>query len=159
MASNKSAKSKHTEIIRLLTKSYNAEIETVMNYLANSVNLEGVRANHIKESLQADITEELGHAQQLAKRIHTLGGVVPGSFGLDWTQKGMQPPKDSTNVVAVIKGVIAAEEDAIAGYESLIKACEGVDYVTEDLAVTIMADEEEHRREFVGFLKEYQKKG
>lgn len=155
----KNAKSKESDIIRMLTKSYNAELETVMNYLANSVNLEGVRANHIKESLQADITEELAHAQQLAKRIHTLGGNVPGSFGLDWSQKGMQPPKDSTDVESVIKGVIAAEEAAIEGYQALIKACDGVDYVTQDLAITLMADEEEHRREFIGFLTEYQKRG
>ena len=30
------------------------------------------------------------------------------------------------------------------------------DYATEDLAITLMADEQEHRREFVGFLKEYE---
>ncbi len=158
MAGKSKSKSPHAEIIRLLTRSYNAELETVMNYLSNSVNLEGVRANHIKASLQADIAEELSHAQQIAKRIHTLGGTVPGSLDLNWSQKALQPPKDSTDVVSVIKGVIAAEEEAIAGYQALIKACDGVDYVTEDLAITLMADEEEHRREFIGFLKEYQKK-
>ena len=155
----KKEKTTESEIIRLLTKSYNAELETVMNYLANSVNLEGVRANHIKASLQADITEELGHGQQLANRSHTLGGSGPGSCCLKWSQKGMQPPKDSTDVESVINGVIAAEEAAIEGYRALIQACDGVDYVTQDLAITLMADEEEHRREFIGFLKEYQKKG
>ena len=42
------------------------EIETVMSYIANSVNPDGVRAQEIKESLAQDITEELGHAQQFA---------------------------------------------------------------------------------------------
>jgi bacterioferritin len=68
----------------------------------------------------------------------------------------MQPPSSSTDVVAVIKGVIAAEEAAIAGYERIIKACDGVDYVTQDLAITILADEQNHRREFIGFLKEFE---
>lgn len=63
--------------------------------------------------------------------------------------------KDSTDLVKVIKGVIAAEESAIGMYEKIIKACEGKDYVTQDMAVTILADEQEHRQEFVGFLKEY----
>lgn len=148
---------KNAEIIRLLTASYSAEIETVMNYIANAVNLDGVRANHIKASLQADVQEELAHAQQLARRIHTLGGTVPGSQSLTWKQTMLQPPGDSTDVVAVIKGVIAAEDDAIAGYEAIVKAADGVDYVTQDLAVTLMADEQEHRREFIGFLKEYEK--
>jgi len=144
-------------IIDLLARAYNAELETVANYLANSVNLDGVRAEQIKSSLAADVPDELGHAQLLAKRIKTLGGCVPGSQSLAMSQSFLQPPKDSTDVVAVIRGVIAAEEDAIATYESIIKACDGFDYVTQDLAITILADEQEHRREFIGFLKEYER--
>lgn len=141
-------------IIDLLIRSYNAELETVMNYLANSINLDGIKAEHIKKSLDADITEELGHARQLAARIKVIGGCVPGSLELEWSQKMLQPPKKSTDVVAVIKGVIAAEEEAIRGYEAIIKACDGEDYVTQDLAITILGDEQDHRREFIGFLKE-----
>lgn len=148
---------KTQEIIDLLSKAYNDEIETVMNYIANSVNLEGVRAEHIKDSLSKDIMEELGHAQQLARRIHTLGGVVPGSLSLTWSQKMLQPRDDTTNVKAVIEGVIAAEEDAINGYRKIIETCEGVDYVTQDLAIELLGDEESHRREFTGYLREYDK--
>lgn len=144
-------------IIALLTRAYNAELETVMNYLANSVHLDGVRAEQIKSSLAADVTAELGHAQLLAKRIKTLGGNVPGSQSLTWNQRSLQPPKDTTDVVAVIKGVIEAEEGAIKMYESIIKACEGSDYVSQDMAITILADEQEHRRAFIGYLKEYQR--
>ncbi len=142
------------KIISLLQKSYNAELETVMNYLANAVNLDGIRAEHIKASLQADVAEELAHAQQLAARIKVIGGTVPGSLKLKWTQEAMQPPSSSTDVLAVIKGVIAAEEAAIAGYEAIIRACEGTDYVTQDLAITLLSDEQKHRREFIGYLKE-----
>lgn len=145
------------EIIDLLIASYNAELETVMNYLANGVNLEGIRADHIKESLMADVTEELGHAQQLAKRIHTLGGVVPGSQKLKWTQEAMQPQADTTDLPAIIRGVIKAEEDAIAGYEKIIKVCDGVDFVTQDLAIALLGDEQNHRREFLGYLREFEK--
>ena len=56
------------------------ELETVMNYIANSVNLDGVRAEEIKKSLAADVTAEIGHAQLFAKRIKTLSGMAPGSF-------------------------------------------------------------------------------
>lgn len=155
MARQKTQRSGADTIIALLIRAYNAELETVMNYLANSVHLDGVRAEQIKASLAADVTAELGHAQLIAKRIKTIGGTIPGSQALNWNQRSLQPPKDSTDVVAVIKGVIEAEEDAIDMYERIIKACEGSDYVTQDLAITILADEQEHRREFVGFLKEY----
>ena len=147
---------KAPSIVDLLIEAYNAEIETVMNYIASSVNLDGVRAEQIKASLATDIPAELGHAQTLARRIRTIGGCVPGSLSLKWKQRGMQPPAKSTDVVSVIKGVIAAEEDAIEIYTAIIKACEGEDYVTQEMAITILADEQEHRREFVGFLKEYQ---
>lgn len=145
------------KIIETLIAAYNAEIETVANYIANSTNLDGVAAKHIKNSLETDVQEELGHAQMLAKRIKTIGGQTPGSMALKMQQKALQPPSDTTDVIAVIKGVIAAEESAIEGYMRVIEASRDVDPVTEDLAINLMADEQDHRREFVGFLKEYEK--
>lgn len=149
--------SDRSHLIPLLKKAYAAEIETLANYLANSIHLDGVRAEKIKEALKVDIQEELNHATLLGNRIKTIGGDVPGSMGLTFTQKMMQPPSDSTDVVAVIQGVIEAEDQACRMYSEIIKAADGVDYVTQDLAITIMGDEEEHRRSFAGFLKEYQK--
>lgn len=146
---------KRKEIIDLLTQAYWMEIETVMSYIANSVNPDGVRAEEIKKSLTADITAELGHAQLYAKRIKELYGEVPGSFDFKPSQKSLQPGKDTTNIVEIIKGVIEAEQGAIDHYTKIIKACEGVDYVTQDMVITILADEEGHLREFEGFLKEY----
>ncbi len=143
-------------IIEALCACYNAEIETVANYIANSENLDGFHAKHIKNSLAQDVQEELGHAQLLAKRIKVLGGSVPGSQSLRWTQTMLQPPASTTDLLSVIKGVIAAEEAAIEGYEKVIKVSQDVDPATEDLAITILADEQEHRREFLGFLKEYE---
>src|SRR6476620_4256574 len=108
---------KREEILTELKKAYSAELETVQNYLANSVDLDGVRAEEIKKSLAADIQEELGHANILAKRIKVLEGRVPGSLELDRNQKTLQPPEDSTDVISVIRGVITAEESAISQYE------------------------------------------
>lgn len=149
---------KNKEILDHLILAYAAELETVQNYIASSVNPDGVRSDVIKKALAADVTAELMHAQQLASRIKTIGGVVPGSLALPRNQNSLQPPKESTDVVSVIRGVIEAEESAIALYSKIIKLCEGNDYVTQDMVIEILGDEEEHRREFVGFLKEYEKK-
>jgi bacterioferritin len=147
---------KREEIIHELRVSYWMELETVMNYIASSINLDGVRAEEIKKSLAADVTAELGHAQTLARRIKTLGGTVPGSLDFHAMQKELQPPRPLTDVVGIIKGVIAAEDGAIAQYGKIIKMCEGTDYVTQDLCIQALGDEEEHRREFLGFLAEYE---
>lgn len=146
------------QIVANLVKAYNMEVETVINYLANSLDLEGVRAEFIKQALNTDIQEELTHAQQLGNRIKQLGGSVPGSLNLKMEQKTLQPPADTTDVVDVIRGVIKAEDDAIAQYRLIIKQTDGEDYVTQDLAITLLAAEEEHRQQFEGYLKEYAKR-
>src|SRR5712691_6676436 len=145
------------QIIASLTQAFNMEVETVINYLANSLDLEGVRAEFVKQALATDIQEELGHAQQLGHRIKQLGGAVPGSLKLKMTQKTLQPPADTTDVVDVIKGVLQAEEDAINHYKAIIKLTDGEDYVTQDLAITLLSAEEAHRQQFEGYLKEYAK--
>jgi bacterioferritin len=142
------------QTIDLLLESYSMELETVMNYLANSVNLDGVRAEEIKKSLGGDVLGEITHAQQLANRIKQLGGHVPGSKDLVLGRQ-IQPVSVTTDVVGVIKSVIAAEEAACAQYKKIIKAVEGEDYVTQDLCIRILADEEGHLVQFRGFLKEY----
>lgn len=146
------------QILASLCKAYNMEIETICNYLANSLHLDGVRADFIKQALAADIQSELGHAQQLGNRIKQLDGKVPGSLQLKMTQTSMQPPEDTTDVVRIIRGVLDAEEEAINHYKALIKLTDGEDYVTQDLAITILAEEEGHRQQFQGYLKEYTKK-
>jgi bacterioferritin len=144
------------QIIDELKVAYWMELETVMNYIANSINLDGVRAEEIKKALAADVVEELGHAQTLARRIKTIGGRVPGSEQFNAMQNLLQPTADSTDVVSVIKGVIAAEDAAIAQYNKVIKLCDGTDYVTQDLCIQSLADEEQHRRDFIGYLTEYE---
>jgi bacterioferritin len=150
---------KREEIIQMLTKAYWMEIETVMSYLANSVNPDGVRAQEIIESLREDIQEELGHAQQYANRIKELYGVVPGSLDFKAEQSYLQPPGQQTDIVHIIRGVIEAETGAIEHYNKIIEACDGVDWVTQDMVIEILHDEEGHKRLFEGFLREYEAEG
>lgn len=145
----------HEDTAEMLKQSYCMEIETVINYLANSINLDGVRAEQIKAALAADITEEIAHAQQLGRRIKQLGGVLPGSATVSLGAQP-QPPERTTEVVEVIQGVISAEESAIRQYRSIITATHHDDPVTADLCTRLMADEEEHLVLFRGFLKEYE---
>lgn len=147
---------KRDEIIEELTKVYWMELEATINYLAISVDLDGIRAEEIKKSLAADIQTEISHALDLAARIKEIGGKVPGSFEFKPIQSSLQPPDNSTDVVSAIHGVIEAENAAIDQYNKIIRLCDGLDYVTQDLCVRLLADEETHRREFRGFLKEYE---
>jgi bacterioferritin len=139
--------------------SQELELETVMSYVTNSINPDGVRAQEIKESLEEDIQEELGHAQQFAERIKELYGVVPGSMEFKASQSYLQPPDEQTDVVHVIKGVIEAETGAIEHYTRIVEETDEVDLVTQDMVIDILRDEQGHRRLFEGFLREYEAEG
>jgi bacterioferritin len=146
-------------VIELLKKAYWMEIETVMSYIANSVNPDGVRAQEIKESLETDIQEELGHAQQFAARIKELYGVVPGSEEFSAEQSYLQPPGEQVDIVHVIKGVIEAEQGAIEHYSRIVEETDQIDPVTQDMVIAILHDEQGHKRLFEGFLREYEALG
>src|SRR2546423_15541070 len=96
------------DIIANLRQAYNMEVETVINYLANSLQLEGVRAEFIKQALAVDIQEELGHAQQLGHRIKQLGGCVPRRFGLEITHRSLGPPRRTAAGPAAVTCTAAA---------------------------------------------------
>ena len=150
---------KREQVVELLQRAYWMEIETVMSYIANSINPDGVRAMEIRESLEADIQEELGHAQQFAARIKELYGVVPGSMEFSAEQSFLQPPGEQVDIVHVIKGVIEAESGAIEHYSRLIEETDGIDPVTQDMVIAVLRDEQGHKRLFEGFLREYELEG
>jgi bacterioferritin len=150
---------KRDEIVELLKRAYWMEIETVMSYIANSVNPDGVRAQEVKDSLQRDIQEELGHAELFAKRIKELYGVVPGSEEFSAEQSFLQPPSDQVDIVHVIRGVIEAEKGAIGHYSRIVEVTDGTDPVTQDMVIGILQGEQGHLRTFEGFLREYEAEG
>jgi bacterioferritin len=148
---------KTKDIIAELRKSYAIELETVQNYLANSVDLDGEGAEEVKKSLGDEIALKLKHGRRLAKRIKVLGGRVPGSLELPRDQNLLQPPLDSTDLLAVIQGVIRVKEAAISQYQKIITLTDGLDYVTQDLVIDLLSDEQEHRRRFLDFLARHTK--
>ncbi|MEX2542413.1 MAG: ferritin-like domain-containing protein [Trueperaceae bacterium] len=150
---------KREKIVELLKRAYFAELETVMNYVTNSINPDGVRAQEIIEALEQDIGEELQHAQQFGRRIKELYGVVPGSHEFQASQQSLQPPAKQTDVVHVIRGVIEAETRAIELYTRIVDETDRIDPVTNDMVIGILRDEQGHRRLFEGFLREYEMEG
>jgi len=154
-----SRREERERVVELLTKAYWMEIETVMNYVAASINPDGVRARRIAESLEEDIQEELGHAKLFGQRIKDLYGVVPSSTDFTAEQSFMRPPEQQTDVVELIRGVIKAETGAIEHYNRIVAETEEIDPVTQDMVIDILHDEEGHRRLFEGFLREYEHEG
>lgn len=140
------------QTVQMLQKAYRMEVETVMNYLANSIYLDGMQAEEVKRALSSDVTEELGHARRLAHRLKQIGGRIPGSLELTFDQESLRPPQSTTDVGSVINGVIEAEHAAIEHYRDIIHHAESSDDpVTADIAIQILGEEEAHLTLFQGF--------
>ena len=133
------------EIVTRLKKSYAMELESVQNYLANSIHLEGPGADEVKKALENAVASELRHARRLGGRIKILDGCVPGSLELPRDQNYLQPPINNRDSVAVIRGALTATDAAIAHYQAAIRITDGLDYVTQDLLIELLTDEQERR--------------
>jgi bacterioferritin len=136
------------EIVARLKKSYAMALESVENYLANSIHLEGAPAEPLKDALENALNSELKHARRLAKRIKILDGSVPGSLALPRDQNYLQPPADSHDPLTVIYGALKAIDSAIASYKAAIQITENLDYVTQDLLIELLAEEQHQRGRF-----------
>src|SRR5580700_6642625 len=141
-----------SEVAAELKLAYAAEIEVIQNYLANAINLEGPRAEAIKELLDGGVQTALAHARRLAKRIKALDGRVPGSRELPRWQNDLQPPVDNNGVDAVLLDAIRSEDAVIARYERIIQLCDGHDFVSLDLVIELLVDERERRQRLLAFL-------
>jgi ferritin-like protein len=145
---------KVSEIVVELQISYATEIEIIQDYLANAMDLEGARAEPIKELFDEQVQTALGHARRLAKRIKALAGRVPRSSELSTVPKDLPPPIDTTQVDSALICAIKSEDAAIAQYERLIRLCDGHDFVTLDLVIELLVDERDRRQRLVALLAE-----
>ena len=145
-------------VVELLTKAYWMEIETVMSYIAASVNLDGVRAQR-DQGVARRATSRRSSATPAASPSGSRSSTAScrGREDFSAEQTFLQPPDEQTDIVHVIQGVIEAETGAIEHYTRIIEETEGVDPVTQDMVIEILRDEQGHRRLFEGFLREFEK--
>ncbi len=143
------------ETIAALQKAYAMELESVANYLAASINPDGVLAEEIKRALAEDVQEELGHARRLAERIKQLHGQVPVAGELELNHSQLESAQLTMDIESVVRSVLADENAAIDHYRQIIRQTDGHDYVTQDLCIELLADEEAHRTQFESYLAEF----
>ena len=145
---------KTKEIIAALKRAYAGEFETLQNYVAHGVHLQGTVPEVIGTSLEASISQKLKNVRRLARRINVLGGRVPGSLELPRIQDYLQPAAEKADALTVIDGVLRASAAAIAGYETIIALTEGNDYLTQDLVIDLLSHERDLHKLFTSLLRD-----
>lgn len=121
------------------------EYQAVIMYTTYAAAVSGPHRPTLKAFFSQEIGEELLHAQYLAQKISSLGGVPT-------TQPRPVPPADDPRTM--LENVLKAEEEAIAGYRLRAEQAEAAgDHGLSTHLDTIVEDETEHREETLKILR------
>jgi len=129
-----------SDLIDLLNEAMRAEHQAVYQYMNHYNNVRG-KWPDIVDHFKAHMDDELGHANMLAMRIYTLGGIP---------DTNMLPTADYTeDVDEALKQDIIGEQEAIDLYSRIMDVCEEMnDKATLMMIESILGDEVSHLDEF-----------
>ena len=125
------------QVIKYLNECLKNELTAINQYFLHSRMLEDWGVTKLARHEYKESIEEMNHADELIKRILMIGG-LPNLQDLGKLHIG-------ENVREVLECDLKLEEKAIPDLRNGIEHCEKVhDYVSRDLLVTILKDEEDH---------------
>jgi bacterioferritin len=144
-------------LISVLNEALAEEWLAYYQYWVGAKLIEGPMRGEVEGELLIHATEELGHAELVAKRIIQLGG-TPLIDPRDWfthAKCAYEAPSDPY-IEVVLNQNLNGERCAIARYESIAQMTQGKDNATYQMAVTILNDEIEHESDLEAFLADIQ---
>jgi bacterioferritin len=131
-------------LVDALNSDLAGEYQAVLMYVDYSARLTGPYRKELRALFQAEIKDELGHAQFLADKIAVLGGVPTTT---------PRPVPLADDVKEMLEQVLAAETKAVADYEERVAQAEA--YGDIGLKVDLenqVADETRHKEEMERIL-------
>ncbi len=146
-------------IIELLKKAYCDEMRIFHYFWYVSINMEGIGLVTYAAALKTQATGELAHAELLANRISELGDRAP-SNPAEWEKYstiGPLDPEKHLKLRSALERALEFEGKAVENYNNLAKtALELGDFVTYNMATTILGDEvkdEQHTEDVLKSLE------
>ena len=140
-------------LVKLLNDALATELVCVLRYKRHHYTAHGLASPRIAEEFAVHATEELAHADRLAKRIVQLGG-EPDFAPETLTRRSHAPYDQSPGLKAMIQSNLSAERVAIESYGQLVRLVGDRDPSTRRLLEDILADEQKHAEELLGWLTE-----
>jgi len=138
-------------VITLLNEALATELVCVLRYKRHHFMAKGIHSESIKAEFLQHATEEMAHADLLAKRITELGGEPDFSpNGLSERSHAEYVAGDTLN--AMIKEDLIAERIAIESYREMIAYLGDTDPTTQQLLKGILAMEEEHADDLASLM-------
>ena len=144
-------------LLRLLCVAYAEEVEAFHQYWVVRDFLVGLERVDVERTFNHFAHDELlDHGGKLLKRINELGGDISSISSLDKVHslgggvaRELVTPYE---VGALLQQNVESEKLAIARYREICAFCEGVDYVTFNVAREILSDEENHLSTLLEYL-------
>jgi len=125
------------QVLKRLNLALKGELTAINQYFLHARMLDDWGITKLGRHEYKESIEEMNHADLLIKRILLIGG-LPNLQDLGKLYIGQ-------NVTEVLQGDWKLEVEGIANYREGIKDCEAAhDYVTRDLFIKILTDEEGH---------------
>jgi bacterioferritin len=139
-------------VIRLLNEALATELVCVLRYKRHFFMAKGINSDSVRSEFLAHASEEMIHADRLAKRIVELGGEPNFSpDGLSVRSHAEYIEGDTLN--SMIKEDLIAERVAIESYREMIAYLAEHDPTTQHMLKDILASEEEHADDLVSLLE------
>jgi bacterioferritin len=135
---------KSKEIVDLLKKAYCDEMQIFHFFWYVGINMEGIGLVTYATSLKTQATGELTHGELLSNRISELEDKAPSNPS-EWgtmSNIGSLDPLKHLTLRSALDKALEFEGKAVQNYNNIAKrALELSDFVTYNLATTILADE------------------
>jgi bacterioferritin len=133
-------------ILEGLNRQLQSELEAVNRYLHHSFMVFGFSRKPIVSYFREQATESLGHAVLLGEKIVALGGHPQVDVKARW-----EPEQHAVKEMLEIN--LRAEQEALAGYHSLLGAVSPGDVALEEMLRSFIRQETEHVEELQKYLR------
>jgi bacterioferritin len=138
-------------VIEVLNAALATELVCVLRYRQHHFAAKGLDAEPVAAEFLVHATEEQDHADRLCARIAQLGG-TPDLDPDTLTKRAHSEYETSDSLVEMIKENLVAERIAVASYTEIIGWLGTGDPTTRRLIEDILAVEEEHADDLLGYL-------
>lgn len=139
------------EVIRLLNEALATELVCVLRYKRHYFMAKGIHSDSVKAEFFEHATEEMAHAERIAKRITELGG-EPNFSPDGLSGRSHAEYVEGDTLYEMIKEDLIAERVAIESYREMIIYLGDHDPTTTCMLKDILASEEEHAEDLASLL-------
>jgi bacterioferritin len=138
-------------MVSVLNQALATELVCVSRYKRHYFTADGLDAKSVAEEFLEHASEEEGHADTIAARIHQLGG-QPDYSPDTLTGRRLAEHHSSGEFEAMIREDLVAERVAIAAYGEIIAWLGDADATTRRMLEEILVTEEEHAEDMLDLL-------